>query len=318
MDRRTFLAGTAALIGSSCPAFAAAPLLRFVYPYAAGSGGDALCRLLGDKISQTLGTSAIIENKTGADGRIGVREVKNAQPDGSTLLFTPFGTMVLLPSVFKDLGYDAFGDFVPVTQVLTFDFGLAAGPMSGAQTLKNMVEWMKKNPNKSDVAVPALGTLPHLLPLKFATDSGTQIQAIAYKGIAPSLNAVMGGQVAMVCAPVADLVALHKADKIHLLAVSGKARSQDVSDVPTFAEQGYQIEGDGWYGIFAPARTPPDVVTKLNSALVEAVHSDEFRQRAQALHLTPTGTTPAELGSIQRKDFERWAPIIKAAGLADK
>jgi tripartite-type tricarboxylate transporter receptor subunit TctC len=317
MDRRKFLAGAAALVGSSCPSFAAS-LLRFVYPYAAGSGGDTLCRLLAEKISQSLGVTAIVENKTGADGRIGVREVKNSQPDGSTLLFTPFGTMVLLPTVFKDLGYDAFSDFVPVTQLLTFDFGLAAGPMSGAKTLKEMAEWLKKNPDKSDVAVPALGTLPHLLPLKFAAESGARIQAIAYKGIAPSLTAVMGGQVALVCAPVADLVAQHQAGKVHLLAVSGKTRSKDAPEVPTFVEQGYQIEGDGWYGIFAPAHTPADVVTKLNQTLVDAVHSQEFQQRAKALHLTPTGTTPAELGAIQKKDFERWAPIIKAAGLAGK
>ena len=128
----------------------------------------------------------------------------------------------------------------------------------------------------------------------------------------------MGGQVALVCAPVADLIAQHEAGTIHLLAVSGKTRSQDAPDVPTFAEQGYQIEGYGWYGIFAPAHTPPDVVTKLNRTLVEAVHSDQFQQRAKALHLTPTGTTAAELASIQKSDFERWAPVIKAAGLAAK
>ena len=317
MDRRKFLAGAAVLIGSNGPSLAASTI-RFVYPYAAGSGGDTLCRLLAEKVSQSLGITAIVDNKTGADGRIGVREVKNSQPDGSTLLFTPFGTMVLLPTVFKDLGYDAFSDFAPVTQVLTFDFGLAAGPMSGAKTLQELVEWLKKNPHKSDVAVPALGTLPHLLPLKFARESGTEIQAIAFKGIAPSLTAALGGQVALVCAPVADLIEQHKAGKLHLLAVSGKTRSKDAADVPTFVEQGYQIEGDGWYGIFAPAHTPPDVVTKMNRALVEAVRSQEFQQRAKAQYFTPTGTTPAELGSIQKRDFERWAPVIVAAGLAGK
>jgi tripartite-type tricarboxylate transporter receptor subunit TctC len=265
IHRRQFVAGAAAFInGLSGPSFAASPQLSFVYPYAAGSGGDALCRVLADKPSQSLGVTAIVENKTGADGRIGVREVKNSPPDGSTLLFTPFGTMVLLPTVYLELPYDAFRDFVPETQVLTFDFGLAAGPMSGARTLKDLVAWLKKNSDKSDLAVPGLGALPHLLPLKFAQESGTKLQAIAYKGIAPSLTAAMAGQVALVCAPVADLIPQHKAGAIHLLAVSGTTRSQDVPDVPTFLEQGYQIVGYGWYGIFAPAHTPPDVVMKLN------------------------------------------------------
>ena len=318
MDRRIFLAGSVALCGtlSGQPSLAV-DTLRFVYPYAPGSGGDALCRLLAEKLSTSLSVTAIVENKTGADGRIGTREVKNAKPDGSTLLFTPFGTMVLFPSVFKDLPYDAFRDFVPVTQVLTFDFGLAAGPMSGAKTLKELVAWLKANPTRSDVAVPGLGALPHLLPLKFAAEAGTKLQAIAYKGTAPSLTAAVAGQVALVCGPVADLIAQHKAGAITLLAMSGKARSADVPDVPTFIEQGYPIEGSGWYGIFAPAQTPPEIITKLNMALIEAIHSDDFQRRARSLYLTPTGTTPTELGSIQKQDFERWAPVIKAAGLAE-
>ena len=189
--------------------------------------------------------------------------------------------------------------------------------MSGAKTLKELVAWLKANPTRSDVAVPGLGALPHLLPLKFAAEAGTKLQAIAYKGTAPSLTAALAGQVALVCGPVADLIAQHKAGAITLLAMSGKARSADVPDVPTFIEQGYPIEGSGWYGIFAPAQTPPEIITKLNSALVEAIHSDDFQRRARSLYLTPTGTTPTELGSIQRQDFERWAPVIKAAGIAE-
>jgi len=320
MRRREFIAligGAGALSTLSGQPCFAADILRFVYPYAPGSGADALCRLLAEKLSISLRATAVVENKTGADGRIGAREVKNAKPDGSTLLFTPFGTMVLFPSVFKDLPYDAFRDFVPVTQVLTFDFGLAAGPMSGAKTLKELVAWLNANPTRSDVAVPGLGALPHLLPLKLAAETGTKLQAIAYKGTTPSLTAAVAGQVALVCGPVADLIAQHKAGAITLLAVSGKTRSADVPDVPTFIEQGYAIEASGWYGIFAPAQTPPEIIAKLNGALVGAIRSDEFQRRATSLYLTPTGTTPTELGSIQKADFERWAPVIKAAGLAE-
>ena len=320
MDRRQLLIGVGASAGALLdgPALAAGGTMKFIYPYAPGSGGDILCRLLADSLQKTLGVSAIVENKTGADGRIGVREVKYAAPDGSTLLYTPFGTMVLFPTVFKDLPYDAFTDFTPVTQVVAYDFGLAAGPMAKLQTLAELVTWMKANPDKSNVGVPGLGALPHLLPVKFAADAGVKITAVPFKGTAPALSSVMAGQIPLVCSPLGDLVAQAKAGNITLLATSGKTRNAFTSDVPTFMEQGYKFSGSGWYGIFAPAKTPAAEIDKLNKALVETIRSEAFQARARALWLAPTGTTPAELGAIQKEDFERWAPVIKAAGLSDK
>ncbi|HMN71401.1 MAG TPA: tripartite tricarboxylate transporter substrate-binding protein [Rhodoblastus sp.] len=319
MDRRQFMAGVAASAGMfGGPALAADGLLKFIYPYAPGSGGDILVRVLADDLQKKLGISAIVDNKPGADGRIGVREVKHAAPDGNTLLFTPFGTMVLFPTVFKSLPYDAFKDFAPVTQALTFDFGLAAGPMSGAKTLAELTEWLKKNPDKGNVGMPGLGALPHLLPLKYAADAGVKLKAIAYKGTAPALTAAMSGETALVCAPLADLIAQHKAGAIHLLATSGRTRSPYLPDVPTFIDQGFKIEGSGWYGVFAPAGTPPETIARLNKALVDAIHSPQFQERAKSVYLRAVGTTPEELGAIQKADYERWKPVIEAAGLAGK
>ncbi len=320
MDRRDFIIGGAAAVCafSGRSALAAETLIRFIYPYAPGSGGDVLVRVLADDLQKKLGLSAIVDNKPGADGRIGVREVKHADPDGNTLLFTPFGTMVLFPTVFKNLPYDAFADFAPVTQALTFDFGLAAGPMSGAKSLAELTDWLKKNPDKGNVGMPGLGALPHLLPLKYAADAGVKLQAIAYKGTAPALTAAMAGETALVSAPLADLIAQHKAGAIRLLATSGKTRSPYLPDVPTYGEQGFNIEGSGWYGVFAPAKTPRDAIAKMNKALVEAIHSDSFKDRAKSVFLTATGTSPEELGAIQKADYERWKPVIEAAGLAGK
>ncbi len=318
MHRRDFLVAAAAIASGLCGplARAAGGTLKFIYPYAPGSGGDVLARLLAQDMQKALGVSAIVENKPGADGRIGVHEVQHAKPDGMTLLFTPFGTMVLFPTVFKNLPYDAFKDFEPITQVVTYDFGLAAGPMTNARTLAQLVEWLKKNPDKANVGVPGLGALPHLLPLKFAADTNTKIEAIPYKGTAPALTATMGGQIALVCAPLGDLVAQAKAGTIKLLAASGKTRNALVPDVPTFIEQGYDISGSGWYGMFAPSRTPAAEVARLNEALVASIQSKEFQARARSLWLTPTGTTPVQLAAIQKQDFEQWAPVIRAAGLA--
>jgi tripartite-type tricarboxylate transporter receptor subunit TctC len=317
MDRRQLLIGGGTSLGVlyGDPTRAAGGTMKFVYPYAPGSGGDGLVRLLAEAMRTKLGVSTIVDNKTGADGRIGVRDVKQSAPDGMTLLFTPFGTMVLFPSVFANLGYDAFNDFTPVTQVATFDFGLATGTMTTAKTLAELVAWMKSNPDQSNVAIPGLGALPHLLPLKFAMDSGTKIQPVPYKGTMPALTSVIAGQVPLVCAPLGDLVTQAKAGSIRLLAVSGKDRSAFAPDVPTFIEQGYQISGSGWYAIFAPAKTPVAEVETLNKALVDSIRSSEFQERARSLWLAPTGTTPAELGVIQKEDFERWAPVVKAAAL---
>ena len=320
MDRREFMTGVAAAASFAVggTARAADSLLKFIYPYAPGSGGDVLVRVLADDLQKKLGISAIVDNKPGADGRIGVREVMHAEPDGNTLLFTPFGTMVLFPTVFKNLPYDAFKDFAPVTQALTYDFGLAAGPMSGVKTLPELTEWLKKNPDKGNVGMPGLGALPHLLPIKYAADAGVKIQAIPYKGTAPALTAAMSGEIALVSAPLGDLVAQHKAGAIRLLATSGKARSPYAPDVPTFKEQGYDIEGSAWYGIFAPAKTPAETIARLNKALVDSIRSESFKQRAASVFLTATGTTAQELGAIQQADFERWKPVIEAAGLAGK
>lgn len=320
MDRRKFLSGAAALTCGlfARPALAAGSVLRFVYPYTPGSGGDALLRSLANILQAKLNVTTIVENRTGADGRIGVREVKSAAPDGNTLLFTPFAPMVLFPTVFKDLPYDAVRDFTPITQALTFDFGLAASPTIGAKTLAELVDWLKKNPQKGNFGVPALGALPHLLPMKFAADAGVELQAVPYKGIAPALLAAMSGDIALACGPVADMVAQHKSGKLNLLAVTGKTRSADLPEVPTFVEQGYKIEGSGWYAFYAPAGTPADVVANLNKTLVDAIRSDAFQQQARSVYLTATGTTPGELAAIQKADSELWAPVIKAAGLAEK
>ena len=174
--------------------------------------------------------------------------------------------------------------------------------------------WVKKNPDAANIGVPGLGALPHLLPLKFASLAGIKVQAISYKGTVPALTDAMAGHIPLVSAPLADLLAQHRAGTIRILAVSGGKRSPFAPELPTYKEQGFDVEGSGWYAVFAPAATPRKMIDRLNGALVAAIRSDAGQARARALWFNPTGTTPEELGAIQKADFKRWAPVVAASG----
>jgi tripartite-type tricarboxylate transporter receptor subunit TctC len=312
MDRRAFVA--AGLAAGVAPARGQGAPIRFFYPYAPGSGGDLLIRFLADQIGRETNETVVVENRTGADGRIGVRDVKLAPPDGRTMLFTPFGTMVLFPSVYASLPYDVFKDFTPISQVVAYDFGLAAGPMFPGKTLADLVAWLKAEPTKANFGMPGSGAMPHFIPLQLGALAGFSITAIAYKGSVPAVSEAIAGHLPLVCAPLSDLVEQHRAGTIRLLASSGRERSPYAADVPTFFEQGYDIVASGWYAIFAPAGSPPAMVGKISSIVARAMRSEAGKSLALKLGLSPSGTTPAELGAIQKADFERWAPVVKASG----
>jgi tripartite-type tricarboxylate transporter receptor subunit TctC len=288
--------------------------LRFVLPYAAGGGGESLLRLISEQLRTTLGRPVIVENKPGAAGRLGVRFVKDAPADGSVLLFTPIAPMSVFPLVYPDLGYDAVADFRPVSQIATFDLALAVGPSVPARTVKELAAWLKANPDQASFGTPAAGSLPHFFALMFGKAAGVDLRHIPYKGNAPALADLTGGHLPVFFTSTPDLVELHKAGRLKVLATSGRERSVVLPDVPTFAESGYAIEGTGWYGIFAPGKTPDTVVARLSEAIVAAARVPEVVARMQVLGVRATGTTPAELGRIQRADLDLWSPIIRASG----
>jgi tripartite-type tricarboxylate transporter receptor subunit TctC len=295
-------------------AHAQSPTIRTIFPYAAGGSGDATARLLADKLQTSLGQTVLVENRTGGAGRIGVNAVKNAAADGSTLLFTPFAAVTIYPFAYRSLDYDPFTDLAPITQVCTFDFALAVRSDFPAKTPQELVAWLKANPDKAQYGSPGAGALPHFFGLLFGRAAGVEMTHIAYKGTAPALSDLLGGQIPIVSSTVSDFLELHRAGKIHVIATSGEERTTDLPDVPTFKESGIDIVGSGWYGMFAPARTPPDVVARLNAALVAALAQPDLKARISGFGLKPTGTSPGELAAIQRADADKWAPIVKASG----
>ena len=288
--------------------------VHIIFPFRGGGSGDAMTRIVADQLSTELQRPVIVELRPGAAGRIGVQAVKSAAPDGNTLLMTPIAPMAVYQSVYPSLEYDPIRDFQPVAQVAAFDFGIAVGKDIPVRTLSELVAWIKTDPTKANYGIPGAGTLPHFFGALFGRAIGVDLQPITYGGGAAALTDLLGGQIPMMIQSVNELTEMHKAEKIRVLATSSKARSVFLPDVPTFREAGYAIEGSGWFGLFAPAKTSPDVVNRLNEIIVAALAKPEVKDRILKLGLQPTGTSPQAFAKILQDDITLWAPAVKASG----
>ena len=230
------------------------------------------------------------------------------------MLYTPFAAVTIFPFVYRTLDYNPFTDLRPLSQLCTFDFALAVGPDVPAKNPAELVAWLKANPGKAQFGSPGAGALPHFFGLMFGKAAGIEMTHIAYKGGAPAISDLLGGQIPIVSSTTSEFLDLHKAGKLRVIATSDIERSIGLPDVPTFKESGFDIIGTSWYAMFAPAKTPDDVVARLNKAIVEAIRTPDIRERLIAVGLSPTGTTAADLGAIQKADAAKWEPIVKASG----
>lgn len=288
--------------------------VRIVFPFGAGGGGDALARILAEELHKGLNRNVVVENKTGGAGQNGVLEVVNSKPDGDTLLLTPIAPVVVYQNVYKNLKYDPFKDLKPVSLIADFEFAIAVGPNVPAKTLPELVTWLKANPKQATFGSPGAGTLPHFFGILFGKAIGVDMVHVGYRGSAAALTDLIGGQIPIVVTTTTDLLATHKDGKIRILATSDANRSPLVPDVPTFKELGYEIEGSAWYAVFAPAKTPDDVLNKYSKILADALKTDAMKERLLKMGLYAKVTTPAELGKLQKEHADRWAPAVKASG----
>jgi tripartite-type tricarboxylate transporter receptor subunit TctC len=288
--------------------------IKIVFPFAAGGSGDGLARLMAEHLRVALDESVIVENRTGAQGRLGVQAVKSAPPDGKTILLTPIAPVSIYQHVYKSLGYDPVTDLAPISQVATFDFALAVALQVPSKSLKELVAWVKANPGQGSYGTPAAGALPHFFAVSFARAADLDLRHVSYRGSAAAMIDLVAGQIPIVVTTTSDVLENHKGGKIRVLATSDASRSPFLPDIPTFKESGYDIQGSGWYAFFAPAGTPPVVIDRLNKGLVGAVRKPELKERLMAFGLQPTGTTAAELGRMQVEDSKMWEPAVKASG----
>ena len=290
------------------------PLTRMIFPFAAGGGGDTLCRLLAQQVSELLDRNVIVENRTGGDGLIGIKTVKNANPDGATILVTTGPTMYLLPMVETEPSFDLNKDFVPVSLLARFEFGVVVGPAVDATDFKGFVAWLKANPGKATFGVPSNGTIPHFTGSKLEQVLGVPMTRVAYRGSAPAINDLIGGHLPFAIVTIADAVPQHRAGTVKILAVSSAARSPFLPDVPTLKESGVDLVADAWYGMWLPAGSSREFASRLSAAVVTSLAKQEVREKLLAIGLIPVGTTPDSLTKELAANTALWQPIVKATG----
>ena len=318
MHRRTFLGLSAASAISATfrPSIAQqnGATIRIVFPFAPGGGGDALSRLIAEKITAATGRPVIVENRTGADGRLAIQHVKQAAPDGQTLLVTTGPTMWLYPLANPSLSYHPHRDFTPIARLARFEFCLATANSINVATVAELVAYLKANPEKAVYGVPGKGTIPHFAGVAFGRTMGVDLRIVTYRGGAPAILDLIGGQIPLVIGTLSDALQQHRAATIRIIATLGQTRTAALPDVPTMLESGYDLSGDAWYGLWGPANMAPDLVAKLNSAVTAALQDQSILPRLDAFGMLPAGSSPAELTAAMTSEAAKWDDIIKATG----
>jgi tripartite-type tricarboxylate transporter receptor subunit TctC len=285
-----------------------------IFPFAAGAGGDTLCRLIAQEMAPALQRTMVVENRTGGDGLIGIKAVKGGSPDGSMVLVTTGPTMYLLPMVETIPSFDAAKDFVPVSLLARFEFALVISPAIEAVDFKSFVAWLKAHPDRTSFGVPSSGTIPHFMGSKLEKDLGIPLSRVPYRGSAAILNDLVGGHVPFGITTLADALAQHRAKGVKIIAVSSAERSPFASEVPTLKESGIDLVADAWYGMWLPAGASPEFVRQLSAAVVTGLARPDVQNKLSAIGLIPAGTTPEGLAQELAANTAFWRPIVQATG----
>lgn len=321
LTRRSMLAASAAALASG-------PLLsqaraetinkqaRIIVGFPAGGGTDVIARLFAEKLKGSYAPNVLVENKTGAAARLSVEFVKNSDPDGSVMLFTPDFPLTVYPHSFKTLSYDSIKDFIPVTPVTRGMLAISIGPMVPAEimTVKAFLEWCKENPDKANYATTAAGGTPHFAGIMLSNASGVKLTPVHYRGGAPAAQDLIGGHVAASFNPLGEVIQLAQDGKLRILGVTSTRRSKFAPNIPTLREQGFDITLEAWSGFFLPAKTPPDIVSGLNQVLKKVTEAPDVIEALAKFVSEPEYMPVAEFAARVKADTESWGPIVKASG----
>lgn len=289
--------------------------ITFVVPYPAGGATDVLARLLASKLSEAWKQTVVVENKSGGGGVVGNDFVAKAQPDGYTVLIG-ITQIIQAPSIVSKLPYDVFKDLAPVTQIALSTIVLAVPEAQPVKSVKELIDLAKANPGKLPYGTFGNATTSHLYGELLKKNAGIDMTHVPYRGAAPLLNDMLNNTVTAAFVDLTTASAQIKAGKIRALAVGGEKRRTQLPDVPTLAELGYPgFEIEGWLGVFVPAATPKEIVTKLSAELARIIASPEGVAGIETLSLMPVGGSAEAFGAALRRDHARWADVVKATGI---
>ena len=288
--------------------------LRIVVGYAPGGATDKVARIVADKLGPKLGVPVVVDNKTGAGGRLAAQQVKATPAGQNVLMVANPAVMVVAPLVFKDNGYDAEKDFVAVSHVNDYEFALSVATAVPVKELSHLVAWMRANPEKANFGVPATGSLPHFFALMTAEKAGVTGQVVGYRGSGPLLTDLIGGQIPIAFDTFDVALPQHEAGKIRILAMSGARRSEFAPTIPTFKEAGLDLTATGWNAFFAPASMPQAKVALLSKAIHEVMKDPETVKRFHDAKMTAVASTQAQTVAMLKAFREQWAPVVKKSG----
>lgn len=317
--RRTFhrLAAALALATLAGAASAQAALdgpLRIVVGYAPGGATDRVARIVADRLTAKLGVPVVVDNKAGAGGRLAAQQVKNTPAGQNVIMVANPAVMVVAPLVFKDNGYDPERDFQPLSNVNNYEFGLVVGSAVPVKQLSHLLAWMKANPEKANVGVPATGSLPHFFALMLGQKAQVKTEGVGYRGSSTVMTDLIGGQIPIAVDTFDALLPQYEAGKVRILAVSSAKRSAFAPDVPTFKEAGLDITALGWNAFFAPASMPRDKADRLAREIHDVMQEPDTQRKFTDARMQPVVSTRAETEAMLKAFRAQWAPVVKTSG----
>jgi tripartite-type tricarboxylate transporter receptor subunit TctC len=317
MKRRSLLLAAvvcALPLHAAAQAYPSKPI-RFVVPYPAGGPLDTIARLLGQKVSESLKQPVLVDNKPGAGGNIGADLVAKAPADGYTILMGAVATHAINPTLYARIPYDPVRDFAPVTQVASTPNVLVVNPAVPVASVRELIAHAKANPGKLNFGSGSTGSAGHLAGELFKVLAGVEMTHIPYKGAAPAMQDLVGGQIQLMFDNLASSLTQVRAGRVRALAVTTPARTALAPELPTIAESGLAgFDISTWFGVFAPAGTPREAIARLHAEFTRALSSPDVREKMINLGAEPVGNTPAEFATYIRAEAEKYARVIKASG----
>jgi tripartite-type tricarboxylate transporter receptor subunit TctC len=293
--------------------------VRLVVGFAAGGNTDLIARIVADKVQGPLGQRVIVDNRGGANGAIAADTVAKAAPDGYTLFFTTVGAVAINPAFRKDLPYDPVKDFAPVALIGRAAPVLAVDPALGLKSVPELVALAKQKPSTVSIGMTGVGAISHLALELFESTADAKFVHIPFRGSGPALADLLGGHVNGIMIDVSVMLEHIKAGKIKPLGTTSAVRSDLVPEIPTLVEQGYAgAVAENWTAMFAPAKTPPEIIAKLNAAFTTAANDPDMRRKFAENAISASPTSPEELGQLLRSEIVKWDKVIREKGITIK